>query len=110
MVPENPESPACWRPQPLVAAGRKRLSGRVMCDAHSSGPSDLPGAGFPVAGSVGPHQPGEGTAGSSEMDGPKFPAQVSSSIIYKECDVALWDLIHNAFLMPFEHDIRTIPC
>lgn len=42
---------------------------------------------FPAAGSAGPHQPGEGTAGISEMDDPKFQAPVSSSIIYKEYDV-----------------------
>lgn len=59
---------------------------------------------FPIAvgavGSMGPHQPGEGTAGISKMDHPERPAPVSSSIIYKEHDVVQWNPIHNAFLMP----------
>lgn len=49
------------------------------------------------------------TAGISETDGPQFPAPASSSIIYKEDDVAPWNLIHNAFLMPFEHNAHTVP-
>lgn len=73
-------------------------------DANFMEPLDRPRTGFPhgrVSCQIkGPRQPGEGTAGISEMDAPKFQAPVSSSIIYKEHDVVEWNLIHNASLMP----------
>lgn len=64
-----------WRPQPLISAGRKHLSGRVTRDAHFSAPSDLPGAGFPVAGSVGPISPVRELLGSQKWMAPNFKRQ-----------------------------------
>lgn len=96
--------------QLLIFVGRKSF---WKHNAHFTAPSDLPGAAdFPC--SPGSCQINGGpvslvrelTVGISRMDNLQFQAPVSSSIIYKEYNE---NLTHNAFLMPFEHNIHKIP-